>query len=750
MPRSELFAIMTALALTPAAVAQNFGPDKVYLEADTLIDDQENGVMIAEGNVVARYESRQLFADRVIYNLETKKVRAIGNVRILDPDGTMRTADEVEVDEQLSDGVATQFSAQLPPDAVVVARTATRAEGGINTLDYAIYTACPICAEEDKPPTWTLRARRAVQNSETQMITYNDAVFHIKGVPVLYLPYFAHPDPTSKRRSGLLVPKPEISSKLGFAYEQPYYWSISPSQDLTIIPKLYTNVNSALGLQYRKKFYSGRIDIDASAAYDYEFDSNGDRIFFDSNGRYVEDPDDFVGTLTPSESKFRGHIFAEGRFAINRDWQWGFAAENVSDDFYLRRYDISGENDLRGILDTDVYRLINQLYVVGQTENFYADVVGFHTQGLLPSDDDSTFARVTPMAFANKVFDFGKFGITSLEGSLAILDRSNGNDSQRATAIAEWTNSYIAPAGLIFEPELQVRADQFNFAYQTTSTVPGYEDSVSRTSGLAAATLRWPFIRRGESSTVMIEPIVTIGYGEASADNSEIFVQDTVNFEYDMPVLFEADPFSQYDVIEQGGRAVAGLRANAKFDNGIALRGTVGRRFRDEPDPFFSYASNLGGEKSDYLVGAGFDFGSTFSFDSSIRLDDDYEMKRIDVKTDLDWWRFSNSVSYFKVDEDIAFPSAFGSPSLPVEGVSFTTQIQLTDSLNFGYQIKRNLAEEFNRSQLIALRWSDDCSFFEIGWKQSGISVSGLGNSEAIFFGFGFNTLGEVSPADFD
>ncbi|MAP94005.1 MAG: hypothetical protein CMK07_03545 [Ponticaulis sp.] len=746
VPKMKLAALMTALAFTPAVIAQEFGPDKVYLEADTLTDDQENGVMIAEGNVVARYQDRELMADQVIYNLETRKVRAIGNVRILDPDGTVRVAEEIEVDEQLSDGVATEFAAQLPQDAVVIARAATRSGDGMNALDYAIYTACPICEEEDKSPTWTLRARQAVQNTNTQMISYRDAIFEIKGVPVFYMPYFAHPDPSSKRRSGLLVPTPELSSKLGVVYEQPYYWAISESQDLTITPKLHTNVNSALDLEYRKRFYSGELYIDTSLAYDYEFDSNGDRQFYDTNGRVIRDPANFSGTMIPSEEKFRGHIFAEGLFNITNTWQWGFAAENTTDDLYLRRYDIDGWNRPRGLLDTMPTRLLSQVFAVGQTEDFYADVAAYHVQGLQNGDDDGEFARVVPMAFAEQIYDFGSGGLASVSGSMAFLDRSDGNDVRRVTAGADWENSYVAPAGLVVEPLFKVRADYYDYSIQTTSLTPGYEDSQSRTSALAAATVRWPFMRRGQNSTVIVEPIMTLGYGEASVDNGSIPVEDSITYEYDLPVLFKADPFSEYDLIEEGGRVVVGGRATAAFDNGIELRGTVGRRWRDEADPFFGVPSNLNGTASDYLVGTGIDIGKYFTFDSSFRLNDEFDLKRFEAQTTVDWWRIKARATYFDVKEDIVF----GLNPEQVQGIDFETRIELTDSLEFAYKLERNLETNLNRNQQIALKWFDDCSFFLIGWKQSQINDRGVGDSESIVFGFGFNTLGEVNNTDFD
>lgn len=749
MPNTKLLALMTtAMALTPAVVAQVAEAPKVYLEADVLIDDQKNGVMIAEGDVVARYEGRELSADKVIYNLTTKKVRAIGNVRIMDPDGTVRNAEEIEVDEKLSDGVATQFAAQLPEGAVVVARSVTREENGTNRLDNAIYTACPICEEEGSTPTWTLRARRAVQNAETKMITYEGAILEIKGVPVLYLPYFAHPDPTSGRRSGLLMPTPELSSKLGFVYEQPYYWSISPSQDLTITPKLYSNVNSALDLNYRRRFYSGAVRADISLAYDYLFDSNGDRQFLDSQGNIVRDPSTYTGALTPSESEMRGHIFAEGLFDIDEVWKWGFGIESASDDLYIRRYNISDQNTRRGLLDTESQRMLNQLFVTGQTANFYADLAAYSVQGLKLGDDDDQFAKVVPMGFAEQVFDFGSNGVATAQASVAVLDRSEGFDSRRISSSLDWKNSYISPGGLILEPLARIRGDYYDFSFDTNATAtPVPDETQTRGTAMAAATLRYPMIRRSGNMSIIVEPIATIAHSESNVDNIDIISEDSVFFQYDLPVLFKADPFTQYDLIEQGSRMAAGVRTTASFDNGIRVRGTLGRRWRSEADPAFSIGTNLDGTQSDYLVGGGFDMGQKLSIDTGFRIDNDGDILSVETTGSIQWWRFDTKATYFRFDEEISFNPL---SKVTTEGISLNSKIKLTDSIQLLYLLNRNLTRKLNQSQQVALQWQDDCSFFRIGWQQSEVNDRGVGDSDSITFEFGFKTLGYITNSDFD
>src|SRR5262249_44195597 len=158
-----------------------------------------------------------------------------------------------------------------------------------------------------------------VQNTETQMITYEDAVFEVKGIPVLYMPWFAHPDPTSERRSGFIPAQKPIglSSKLGVFVETPYYWSISPSEDLTVSPVFSSTVNPLIKLNFRERFFSGYVDLDGSFTHEQEFDSDGDKF---------------------GDDTWRSHIYGRGVFEINEHWKWGFGVEHQTDDLYDRRY----------------------------------------------------------------------------------------------------------------------------------------------------------------------------------------------------------------------------------------------------------------------------------------------------------------------------------------------------------------------------------------------------------------------------
>ncbi|MAB10276.1 MAG: organic solvent tolerance protein, partial [Hyphomonas sp.] len=443
------YAAALALAASPSfgAVAQeSSAPDatassqQVVLEADYVYELRDENSIVAEGNVEALYDGRILRADRLVYNRTTERVRATGNVVIIDTDGSQQFSDEVEVGSNLSDGYAIGYSARLTDGSTIVANSAIRQPDGINAMDQVIYTACAICEAKGQTPTWSLRARRAVLDQETQMISYRDAVLEVMGIPVFYFPYLAHPDPTSDRRSGLMIPSAGFSSKLGAFYQQPYYWAISDSSDLTIAPLITENVNPMLELDYRKRFYSGAININTSITREKDFDSDGEKF---------------------GEEKWRGHLYGSGRFALTKEWQWGFGIETQTDDLYDRRYDIDGQGDKRGIYQSQPRRLLSQLYAVGQGDSYYTDVSLLSIQGLRGSDADGSLPTVTPLLFSEKYWDLGDYGFASVNASTAILRRDVGDDSQRVSVGADWSTYKILPGGFTFEPFAELRGDYY-------------------------------------------------------------------------------------------------------------------------------------------------------------------------------------------------------------------------------------------------------------------------------------------------
>lgn len=727
-------ALAAALAVTvsPAAMAQTTQPvaasaeeeaDRVLLEADELIDDQQARTITAQGNVNVRYQGRTLRADRLVYDLNSGTIRAIGNVEIALEDGSVTYANEVEADEAMNVGAASELRARLGQSGTLAARAALRHGEGESELRNVIYTSCPICETGDRPPTWSLRARRAIQDRESRTISYQGAVLEVAGVPVLYLPYIAHPDPSIERASGFLPPEIGRNRRLGSFYGQPYFWAISPYSDLTASLRVHGNVNPLVGLEYRRRFWSGTLELDATFTQEELFDGDGDRL---------------------GDEKFRYSLFGQGLFDINDDWQWGFGIEQSYDDDYLLRYDIDGTGLRRGPYIGQDTRLITQLFGIGQTQNSYASIAFASVQGLREDDNAALLPLILPYMQTDHLFRVpGIGGQARVATNTSALLREDvddigtpefeGADTARFSAGVTWRSDMIVGPGLVVSPFAQARGDAF---YIETS-IDEYE-TITRGLGMAGAEVSWPFMRPGERFDLVVEPVVMAAYASNNADDPRIRNEDSLSFELDDSNLFRPNAAPSYDLWEPGARVSAGLRATARARSGESATLMFGRRWREEQAVGFTEANNLAGETSDWVGAAQVDLGSNLGAQARFRLaDDTLDVQRVDLGVRAAVGRFSVSGRYFNINESLV-----SDPDTPTEQLSGLVGVDLARGWRMQAGLTRDLDSDINLRQEIRAIYEDDCTFLEIAYTRTETRRGTIGPDEGIQIRIGLRSLG--------
>lgn len=708
-----------AVAQEPAVTAAD---SVVVLEADSIVRDDEADTITAEGNVEARYEGRVLRTKRLIYNLRDNTIRAQGGVEIIDPDGSVRYADEIEVDEKLNTGYSTNFGARIAGGGTLAAASAVRPSEGRNELQRFVYTACPICkvegTDKTRGPTWTLRARSAVQNQNSKMISYRDVVFQFGSIPVIYLPYFAHPDPSSGPRSGLLPPDIGSSRRLGGYYEQPIHWQISPFQDLTVAPQFNSKVNPLLGLQYRKRFYSGDLRLEGSVSYDQDFDGNGEKF---------------------GNEDVRGHIFGSGLFQIDDFWSWGFGVERSADDFYLRRYDIDREIRPRGPYVGENGRLISQIYTTGQSASTYGALALVSFQGLLAVDEAST-PLILPVGEIEHVVNEGLFdGQLRLQASTASLYRPDaGADSSRISGGVEWRRDAIVGPGIVVSPFAQARTD----FYRIGNAPAAKDEAFGRSVGLAGFEMSWPFLRAVGGVDVVLEPIGMAAIGTEGGNDPRIVNEDSIAFELDDTNVFRANAGPNFDLWEEGSRASVGIRATARAGDDRTASAFVGRRWRENAEPLFNRVTNLDDETSDWVTAASVNIGSRLGADVRARISDkDFSLVRLDAAVRASLWRISTEARYFEVDKSLR-------PNDPSREIRGGVGFQVTDRWSLSYNLQRDLDSDITLSQNIRLGYRDDCTFIDLAYVRSETFDRILGPNEGFQIRIGLSSLGVFGGGD--
>lgn len=709
------------LACTAPVFAQSLEPsdEPVYLEADRLEDLAGEDGYLAIGNVRVRQEGRTLFADELEYRPAENRIVARGNVIIFGQGEFPQYADEVELDSALSSGIALGFATMLENNGRMAAAAAIRRENGSMQFDDAYYTACELCADGSEEPTWRLRAREVVQDTEDEMIYYRDAQLEVMGVPVLYAPVFAHADPSSERRSGLLFPSFGVSSRLGAWLQVPYYWAISPSQDMTIAPRVMSNVNPLLYGEYRKRFWSGYLELEGSVTREFEIDSDGERF---------------------GDEEWRWHIMGGGEWAINENWSWGFGVQRASDDLHIRRYDFSELDKDRGApLEAQNRVLISQLYSEGRTEDSYAGIFAATYQSLRTRVDDDTLPVIAPMIEYRRTFDLpDSWGRIGMNGSAVALTREDGVDYRRGSLALDWRTRLVAGNGMVFEPFVLGRTDHYELADIPLTGGGTTEDSLDRYVGLAGGQFSWPFYREGDTVDWIVEPVVSVVSSTDDPIAGDLINEDSLSIDLDETLLFDPVRAPGYDLWEEGQRAAYGARVTALWGDNQSVSAFAGRSERLDGPAVFNPASGLFEESSDYVFSGEINIEG-FHAEISTRLDtEDFDVNRIDASVEYTRGRFMGSMRYIDVSDD-------SSTRNPAQEVSSDLEWRLTEHWSLSSEARYDLDRDVMRRQETGFIYRDECTQFEIVYERQDLGIDGLGPSESILARVTLFTLGGVS-----
>jgi LPS-assembly protein len=221
--------------------------DAVKVDADSLEYSEAEAKVIARGNVHIEMENRSLFADEITVDLDDQVMVAVGNVVLMEGLNRLQ-GDRLEYNYRTNLGVITHASAFLEP-GVSFSGVEIRREGErqYHILD-GKFTTCRLCQPEPQTPDWEFRASEATVYQDDFIVSHNSS-FWIKGIPALFAPVAAYP--IGPRRTGFLIPNFLYSNSDGFVVKQPFFWAISPSQDLTLTPIYRTKVGFEIAADYR-------------------------------------------------------------------------------------------------------------------------------------------------------------------------------------------------------------------------------------------------------------------------------------------------------------------------------------------------------------------------------------------------------------------------------------------------------------------------------------------------------------------
>lgn len=671
------YAVIAGLLVFSAAAAraQN-GDPPVLVTADTLKYDQSLGLVTAEGQVELVQGGRTLLADSVSYSEKDDKVTASGNVSLMEANGTVLFADYMELFAGMRNGFIRDAAMLLSDNSRGAAVSGERRDGNRTILRKAVYTTCSLCEQNpSRAPLWQLKGQRVEHNEAAQEIVYRNAVFEMFGIPILYTPYFSHPDPTVNRRSGFLPPSYINNEFFGNRVRLPYYYVIDDQSDITLTPQYSSIQGMHLTGEYRRRAATGEMEFD---------------------GSITEEND--TGEL-------RGHFRNNMVFRAGDDVTWGANILRASDDTYIDRYSIPNRPASNS--------LTSRIYTEAINNRHFASINAFSFQNLRADVRNDTVPTVAPIMDYSAIFEPGDYGGRwALDANMVSLFRSDGTDTRRLSTTASWSQPYFAPSGEIFTATAMLRADGYwtndvseSLASATTSDGA---DVTGRVIPAIALDWRYPLVRDMRFMRQLIEPIVMAVVTPYGGNPKSIPNEDSLSFEFDETNLFSLNRFPGYDRWDGGPKVNYGLRSAIYANNNSGyVELLVGQSLRAKSDDTFTAGSGLSERLSDYVARLTFSPGRYISIVDRVRLAQNSELtvQRHELSTTL-----GSNTNYFSVSYAKLADTDFLQDTGDREAVSAGLRAQLSKYWSTELRHTRDLGDDGGSLlNFGALRYTDEC-----------------------------------------
>lgn len=657
----------------------------IALEADQLVYDGQAQQVTARGGVRVVRGAYSLTARQITYDQTTGIVTASGDVRVLDQDGNVLEADTLKINDELRDGFIEDVELLLA-DASRVAALEGERSNDRTTFRKAVYSPCEICEEGDNP-VWQIKAVKVVHDVDKKRLYYDNAFLEFLGVPIFYMPYISHPDPSVKKGSGLLVPEVRQRDELGLVLAVPYFIDIDPTQDVTLTPIITTKERAVLGTEYRKQFRKGSLTAEGSVTY-------------------VPERDDFNQPI--GRDFLRGHLFSSGQFIHNKHWRSTYQLRFASDDTYLTRYDWSDEDTL-----------VNTYALEGFYDNHYvsARLIGF--QGLRVEDETGLVPQALPnIRYRYESDPLWRGARAFADVNAVAIQRFDGQDTRRAMVSGGVRLPWNFTNGLRTTTTVLGRGDLYDVSDADRPDDPAFattNGSRSRALARISIDMRLPLINSLGKFTQILEPRVLFVAG-TSGENDEIPNEDSRSFDLDDANIFLTDRVPGEDLWDGGTRVTYGATWRLLMDK-IELDATLAQSFSFDDDTVtYPRGTGLEGNFSDFVGRVSLRVSDWLTVRNRFRIDkSNFSVRRNQINATVGTDRFSVTVGYEQLNRNPG-------PDLP----SDREELRLASRLRIdeNWQVTASTVQDLtsgrsavtNRASLI---YTDECLEFQLNYRRN-------------------------------
>ena len=748
MQSKFFFKFLFVLIFFPINLSFSQQKDVYNFSANKITYSQDNNIIEAIGNVVAKNnEGKQISADKIIYNrlkqqlstfgnskladeeigtlfaerfeynLDKQSILADGKVKFIDKDKNIYYFSKLNSDDKFNEIVGTDINAELNKDLLksgdkfnefieprFSGKSATL-KNNITIVQDAQFTTCKRTNEVEGCAYWNLKAGQLIHDKEQKKLTYKNVSLDLNSIPVIYVPYFSHPDPTVKRKEGFLAPSfSSLGGDIGPTIKIPYFYPLSESADFTVSPVYYFKHNPLLLGEYRERFKNGDLVIEGGYTQGYQ-KVNSTQTDGSRNHLY--------GNINLN---FKDKILDESQFATK--------IQRVNDPTYLRVNKINSTSDgfKKNLVKENETKLTNEVYLNSYGKNETLNLKAAAYQNITTIKKSDQYEYLAPEITYSK-YNFLNNSNLNFNSSFRSL---NTNTNQNKTSFINnldhsTSESYNSNLGIGYKFLTKIN----NINYYADHKNPN-EDLNAQINPVVALDTSLPLAKISKESEQYIIPRILTRYAPGKMQNAK---SNDITLNTDN--LFSINRMNSDELIEKDFSLNLGLdwlwkEKNLNQTKPSEASFSIGQVVKFNNDLDMPTKSSLQNKNSDLVTKVNYLSPGNFDFIMKNTLDNNLNhayYNDVTLKTFLK----QGEVNFNFYEKN----SHIGSERYAKANLSSF----ITDNTKIKIETDRNLKTDMTNSHKLGLENENECIRYGIYFQKNFASDKDLKPATSVFFG---------------
>ncbi len=690
---SSAFAAMNSTYAGVKASQKDKTPLPSVLKADEVEGDQINNLITANGNVEVRRDNSVVYADKVIYDKNSRWIEAIGSIKIKNIEIGNVVATKAKIKDDFSNGTFSNSVMVMSDGSYLTSPQIDRESPEITVLKSSIYSICPnpeISADNSlagkQRDLFSIKSQSTTIDRSTQRYKVKHGVVRLYNFPVFYTPFLNSAFPSKERESGLLPPS-YVRNKFGFGINIPLYINLAPNRDLTITT--YANPSRNLFIinnKFRHMTSYGEYEIVPEIA--------------NNNIIYSQDRT----TVNRSDSPYRWNIKGKGQFDYTNNVGMDFVLNKVYDRDYLRDYNNNYIGYTMSKINADyIYRRNYFAAKAIEFQELENPVTEKAAPTVLPMLDYHVESKPTKNKY--------KFAFSS---NVAAITRNDGLQYRRGTVIPEFNAPFNLNGNLFtFNTKLQTDIYSLENNYKGTTPTNNYNSSVFNYRPEASLNWSLPLVKRNKESSFIVEPMANFVMSDFKNGAGKLPNEDSNNAELTVNNLFINDRIAGYDRNEAGTRTSFGARTtyfNEYGEYGLTLGQSLKIKEKQQDVNIRGFNDN---KKSNFVGLMSYKAPKNFSISYAFQLNEsDYRNEVNEVLTNFSYNRFTFSANYLLLLRN-------SQNTTKKDQVSFNSGFKFTKNLSTTVLMNKDLVTGRILNRGLNINYEGCCTLFTFAMTQS-------------------------------